>query len=79
MRNGLVYNRPMKFDVDAVFALANGGAKREDKDFPDRVQLVIENRVHGARELGALCRPFGMKVLYARWIKVMNVDRFDPA
>lgn len=34
-----------------VFALANGGAKREDEDFPDIVQLVMENRIDVDKEL----------------------------
>ena len=49
-----------------LFALANGGAKREDKDFSDVVQLVIENHVDVDAELGPLCREFATEAIYNR-------------
>ena len=49
-----------------VFALSNGGAKREDKDFWDIVKLVIENRFDVKTELRELCRRFGTEALYTR-------------
>ena len=49
-----------------LFALSNGGAKREDKDFWDIVHLVIENHVNVDAELHELCRQFGTEEIYAR-------------
>jgi predicted nucleotidyltransferase len=49
-----------------LFALASGGAKREDKDFSDVVHLVIENRVEVDPELRELCRQYGTESIYAR-------------
>jgi hypothetical protein len=50
-----------------IFALANGGAKREDKDFWDIVHLVTENHVSVDVELHELCRQFGTETIYARF------------
>ena len=49
-----------------LFALSNGGAKREAKDFWDIVKLVIENRVTVDTDLQELCRRFGTDEIYAR-------------
>jgi hypothetical protein len=49
-----------------LFALSNGGAKREAKDFWDIVKLVIENRVEVETTLKELCRQFGTDEIYAR-------------
>jgi len=49
-----------------LFALSNGGAKREDKDFWDIVHLVIENHVSVEEELHDLCRQFGTEEIYMR-------------
>lgn len=49
-----------------LFALSNGGAKREAKDFWDIVKLVIENRVNVDTDLYELCRSFGTDEIYAR-------------
>lgn len=49
-----------------VFALANGGAKREAKDFWDIVNLVIENRFDVETGLKALCTQYGTDGLFER-------------
>lgn len=49
-----------------LFALAHGGAKREDKDFWDIVHLVIENRVNVDSDLQELCRQFVTDAIYTR-------------
>jgi predicted nucleotidyltransferase len=49
-----------------IFALSNGGAKREDKDFWDIVHLVIENHVSVEEDLHELCRQFGTETIYTR-------------
>jgi hypothetical protein len=49
-----------------LFSLSSGKVKREDKDFPDIVNLVIENQVSVDCELRALCRQFADDTLYAR-------------
>lgn len=49
-----------------IFALSNGGAKREDKDFWDIVHLVIENHVNVEEELHELCQQFGTETIYTR-------------
>lgn len=49
-----------------LFALSSGGVKREDKDFPDIVNLVIENHVPVDGEFRELCRQFADETLYIR-------------
>jgi len=49
-----------------LFALSSGGARREDKDFSDIVNLVIENHVPVDMELRELCQQFADESLYAR-------------
>jgi len=49
-----------------IFAMSNGGAKREDRDFWDIVHLVIENQVSIEEELHELCRQFGTEAIYTR-------------
>jgi predicted nucleotidyltransferase len=48
------------------FALASGGAKREEKDFSDIVNLTLENDLDPARDLRELCREFGTDEIYER-------------
>ena len=47
-----------------LFALASGGAKREDKDFSDIVNLTLENRFDIETDLRELCREFGTDEIY---------------
>jgi hypothetical protein len=65
---GLGVRVPQLKDLLAMklFALSSGGVKREDKDFSDIVNLVIENRVSVEGELLELCRQFADEALYAR-------------
>ncbi len=49
-----------------LFALSNGGAKREAKDFWDIVKLVIENRIEVETTLKELCQQFGTDEIYVR-------------
>lgn len=42
-----------------IFALAQGGARREEKDFADIVNLVIEHALDVETDLAPLCRQFG--------------------
>lgn len=49
-----------------LFALFHGGAKREDKDFWDIVNLVIENHVNVGTDLQELCRRFATDAIYSR-------------
>lgn len=49
-----------------LFALKGGSPKREDKDFPDIVHLVIENGLDVRTDLEPLCNAFGSKAIYDR-------------
>lgn len=49
-----------------LFALASGGSDREEKDFPDIVNLVIENRLDVEADLAPLCREFGTDKILSR-------------
>jgi hypothetical protein len=49
-----------------LFALASGNPKREDKDFPDVVHLVIANRMDLEEELKPLCERFASASIYNR-------------
>lgn len=60
-----------------LFALSNGGAKREDKDFWDIVNLVIENRVNPETELKGLCQRFGTDTIYARLYSQIEAMKHD--
>jgi len=49
-----------------IFALTSGNPRREDKDFPDIVHLVIENKLDVDADLRPLCDRFGTEAIYAR-------------
>lgn len=49
-----------------LFALAGGGAKREEKDFSDIVNLVLENNFDLDEDLRPLCLAFASQELYER-------------
>ena len=49
-----------------LFALASGGSDREEKDFPDIVNLVMENRLDVEADLAPLCREFGTDKIFDR-------------
>ena len=49
-----------------LFALASGGAKREEKDFSDIVNLTLENDLDPVRDLYELCQGFGTDEIYER-------------
>ena len=49
-----------------LFALVSGRSQREDKDFPDIVNLTIENRVDVDADLAPLCLEFGDERLLDR-------------
>lgn len=49
-----------------IVALRSGNPRREDKDFPDVVHLVIENQLDLERDLRPLCKRFGTDALFAR-------------
>jgi predicted nucleotidyltransferase len=49
-----------------LFALKSGNPKREDKDFPDVVHLVIENGLSLETDLRPLCERFATPALYER-------------
>lgn len=49
-----------------LFALSGGDPRREDKDFPDIVHLVITNGLDADAELKPLCDRFGTPALFDR-------------
>lgn len=49
-----------------LFALSRGGVKREEKDFSDIVNLVIENHVPVDGTFRELCQQFAHDSLYTR-------------
>ncbi|MDP6526089.1 MAG: hypothetical protein QGI24_10315 [Kiritimatiellia bacterium] len=49
-----------------LFALASVGAKREDKDFSDIVNLSMENHLDPDTDLCELCEKFGTAEIYQR-------------
>jgi hypothetical protein len=49
-----------------LFALNSGSPKREMKDFPDIVNLVIENKMDVERDLRPLCERFATPAVYER-------------
>jgi hypothetical protein len=60
-----------------LFALSQGGAKREAKDFWDIVNLVIENGFDVETELQGLCRQFGNDALFGRLREQIEALRND--
>lgn len=49
-----------------LFALANGGEKRESKDFPDIINLAMENHLDPETDLRPLCTKYGSDAIYQR-------------
>lgn len=49
-----------------IFALSQGGPRREDKDFADIVNLVFENNVDLCTTLKELCHDHGSDEIYSR-------------
>jgi hypothetical protein len=49
-----------------LFALKNGSAKRELKDLPDVVNLVVENGLDLEKDLRPLCLRFASEAIYDR-------------
>ena len=59
---------PCLLDLIAMklFALKNGSAKREEKDFPDIVQLAIEHNLDVETGLKPLCDKFSDEAIYLK-------------
>ncbi len=67
--------------VDAVrtamklFALKQGAGKREEKDFPDIVNLVIEHGLDLEAELKPLCEKYADQEIYSRLARKIREER----
>ncbi|MBL7077157.1 MAG: nucleotidyltransferase [Kiritimatiellae bacterium] len=66
--SGHVMRIPQLKDLLAmkIFALVSGGTKREEKDFPDIVNLTMENNLDLEADLHPLCRQFGSEQIFER-------------
>jgi len=65
---GQVLAVPKLLDLIAMklFALKSGSAKREEKDFPDIVNLALEHDLSLERDLRPLCEQFADETIYKK-------------